>query len=432
MIYNLFAYPSNFGYAQIYKCDYFGNSLSIARDCFIDQFIVNVEQQNVDDNLSYGSLVQNNTFKLNNRKINITADFLFNMDTSGLLSPAVDLLTNLCANAFQGTNISYKLSIYNLTTTSLYYYQLNIPISLNLSNSVISSYKFYLVNESSSIQLSDVTIDTTSGFLTFNSINYSGAYWLEIFQYGTNKISDLQSFPLYYEPMFRLDTSEGSFYNCLVEKLTFSLNDEFAKISAEIVAIDYDRSTRFNFINSSNSKSHFLFTKPLHRSRIKISDYTNDITSEMTFNVSSSTLESMGYLNGLLTQTFSNTPFQELSINIDNSLQPVYGNDYQSIRRTYVKGYYSKMRKISGNLSVLALRSDSPTFEKFAYLANSLTKSFTVSFGSQDFSIPYTVWKPGKVEANQSNYVKVSFEWVALANTQMGQPHFITNNAMNF
>jgi hypothetical protein len=434
---NLFAYPANFGFAQIFKCDYYGNKLSEERDCFIDKFSVKINEKGVDDTMLFGSLAQNNTFMLSNRQISIDATFLFNLDSSGLLSPATDLLMNLCTQAHQGTHTSYKLSLTNLTSTGCNYNESLIPISLGINNTVLTSFKFYLVSENTSTKLQINSINTTTQALTFNVVTLAQntEYWIEVFQYGTVSATP-ETFPLNLEGVFRLDTSEGSFYNCLIDELRFNLGDEFVKIETTILATDFNRSTRFNFINTTSKNNKFQFARLLNKSRIKITDFVNDINPDpstgVVFDVNPDVLKSSKYLDGLLTQTFSDTPFKDLSITISNNLKPVYGNDYKKIKRTYVKGFYSEFRKINGTLSTFALRSDQPTLEKFAYLASSATKSMTVTFGSQNFSIPYTVWSPGKIEANQDDFVSVSFEWVALAKSQQGQPQFEINNVNNF
>jgi hypothetical protein len=425
MIFNLFSYPSNFGAIKIYKCDYYGNKISNPRVCFVDQFSAAIEQQNVDDITRFGGLNQNNTFRINNRQIKISATFLFELDPSGILSAGTDILFNLCAQAFQGTNASYKLSTSSLTSTSATYNELFIPQYLNLQNSNIPYYNFYLVSESTSTLLNVNGINTSAGLINYNQINIpSGKTWLELFKYGGT-----YRYPLYLEPMFRMDTSEGSFYNCLIDKINFSMNEDYAKLSVDILCIDFDRSTRFDFINSNQVLNSNLSTRILHRSRIRIDDFT---ANSYNFNVSTSTLEIYNYMNGLITQSFKNTPVKELSLSINNNLEPIYGNDYYSTRRTYVKGFVSKNKKIEGNMSTYALRSDQPTFDKFPFITNDSTKNLSIIFGSQRFNIPYTVWTPGKIEVNQNNLVTLSFNFQALTNQRYGQPDFINDTLTNF
>ena len=105
MIYNLFAYPSNFGKISLSKCDYFGNTISSSRLCYVDRFVVNVDQQNVDDSLLFGSFNQNTSFKISNVKINLEVDFIFALNPSGLLDPAIDLLFNFMYHQFTNTCI---------------------------------------------------------------------------------------------------------------------------------------------------------------------------------------------------------------------------------------------------------------------------------------------------------------------------------------
>ena len=87
-------------------------------------------------------------------------------------------------------------------------------------------------------------------------------------------------------------------------------------------------------------------------------------------------------------------------------------------------GYVSKKRKISGTMEILALRSSQPTFDRYPVLNSSTSKSLNVNFGNQMLKIPYTLWQPGKLEANQGNYVSLSFNWTAIARQRQGEPNF--------
>jgi hypothetical protein len=425
MIYNLFSYPSNFGVVKIYKCDYFGNQISATRPCFVDQFTVNVQQDIAEEQLRFGDLNQSNTFRLKNRHIKITATFLFELDPSGLLSQGSDLLFNLCQQAYQGSNVSYKLSLSNLTSSSATYNEILIPQYLQIQNTTLPYYKFYLTGETSNIPLNVASINTSTANLSFSSISVPmGTSWIELFQYGNN-----YQYPIQLEPMFRLDTSEGSFYHCLIDKISFTLSEDFVKLNVEIVCTDYDRSTRYDFINTTQITSVKLLTRVLHKSRIKIQDF---YSTAYSFNVAKSTLEIYNYMNGLITQSFSDIPVKELSLTITNNLQPVYGNNYYSVRRTFVRGYISKSKKIEGTMSVMALRSTNPTFDKFPFIGTDSAKNLSINFGPQQFNIPYTVWGPGKLEINQSNYANLSFDFIALTNQRQGQPDFNLDNATNF
>ena len=401
MIFNLFSYPSNFGKVNIYKCDFYGNALSLNRSCLVDSFIVDIEEKNNDDMLTFGASNQSRSFFLGNRKIKITADFLFVNDLSGTLNPAIDLLFNLSAWSYQGTNIPYKFTLSGSTVNETLAYQ-----SL-FGQTPLPNYKIYIVSETTS-QLVD----------TFPS-SLNAGYWIEVYLYGQNSGA---SYPLVYEPMFRIDSGEGSFYSCLVDKIKINMNEDFVKLSCEIYAINYDRSTRYNFINSTQQNFVFPAIKVLHKSRIKIIDFQNDISS--SFNLTD--IKNLEYMNALLTQSFSVTPIEEFSINIDNGLQAYYNNKHQGLKRTYVAGYYSNIRKINGNMKVLSVRSNQPTFDRYPVLSGVSGKSCSVVFGNQTLTIPYTVWKPGTIESQHDSWVTISFDWEAIARDRQGQPLFNT------
>jgi hypothetical protein len=110
MILNLFAYPSNYGYIEIFKCDYFGNALSASRNVLVNSISVDVEQRTIEDSLLFGGYDQVNYTLLDQRKINITAEFLFANSVTGTLDPAIDLLFNLSAWSYQGTNAPFKFT----------------------------------------------------------------------------------------------------------------------------------------------------------------------------------------------------------------------------------------------------------------------------------------------------------------------------------
>ncbi len=417
MILNLFAYPANFGKLTIYKCDFFGNPLSEKRNVLVDKFSVFVDQNPYDEQTLFGGYAMPNFFKLESRKININADFLFAVNTTGVLDPAIDLIFNLSSWAFQGSVTPLKVSLDSAGNTSLVY---NGGLSLTglAMNINYPVYEFYLVSQTTCQKLNVTNVNINTKTITYDSINPITDCWLEIFKYGDEATQ--QSFPIYQEPMFRIDCSEGSFWPCLIDKISFNISDDYTRLSCSIVSINYDRSNRFEFVNSSQQVLANLAIIPQHRSRILIKDLNNDISS--TFAVTD--LNKLEYMNALVTQTFSNIPIKNLSIDFSNDLEPVYGNIQQRMYRTYVMGYVSKKRKISGTMEILALRSSQPTFDRYPVLNSSTSKSLNVNFGNQMLKIPYTLWQPGKLEANQGDYVSLSFNWTAIARQRQGEPNF--------
>ena len=416
MILNLFAYSGNFGKANIYKCDFFGNSLSLPRLCFLDNFSVDVDQETVGETKLFGSFNQTPNFVLGNRKISINTSFLFSLDPSGTLNPAVDLIMNLSAWSYQGTTTSYKVEG-AITSGDSFNYVFTYT-TLNLINFINSKYsandlRWYAVSQTSSIQVSIESIDIAYATITFNTTKViTETIWLEVIYYN--------NFPLQFEPMFRMDTSEGSFYPCMVNKIDFSVSEEFVKLNCEFFAINYDRSTRFDFINTNSVKNAIPPLKDVHKSRIKIIDYKNSITNNFLLN----DIKDLDYMQSFLTERFTTTPFKDLSISISNGLKPVYANYYYNLRRTYVAGYISEQRKITGDLTAYALRSSQPTFDRFPTLAGITNVSMSVYFGNQIFTIPYTVWKPAKIEVKQNELVTVKSAWEAITNERQGQPLF--------
>jgi hypothetical protein len=87
-------------------------------------------------------------------------------------------------------------------------------------------------------------------------------------------------------------------------------------------------------------------------------------------------------------------------------------------------GYYSKQRRINGTMSVLALRSSQPTFDRYPVLNSSTRKSLSLNFNNQMYNIPYTIWKPGSVKIDQGQYVSLQFDWNAITRDRQGQPLF--------
>lgn len=416
---NLFAYSQNFGKVNLYKCDYYGNALSQERLCLIDSFQVQVEQNTIANELSVGEYSQSKNFTLKNRDITISANFLFSLDASGLLNPSIDLLLNCSMWSYMGTTASYKITG---TTTDgvsgtehivqIVYTQIRMVQALNTQYD-LSNFTYYAVSETGSIPLTFANVDINNNILTFSSDSAPGInYWVEAFYYN--------DFALNYEPMFRIDSSEGSFYPCIVDKVDFSMSEDFVLLRCVIKSINYDRSTRYDFINSYSNKTIYSALYPLHRSRILLKNYENDINT--TFSISD--LSTLEYMDGLVTQSFTNMPFKEMSISIDNSLKAIYLNHYGDMKRTYVSGYYSSERTIKGNLTSYALRSSHPSFDRYPILSGSSGNSLSVIFGSQTIDIPYTVWKPGNIEYNNNNFVTVSFDWNAITKNRQGQPVF--------
>jgi hypothetical protein len=198
------------------------------------------------------------------------------------------------------------------------------------------------------------------------------------------------------------------------------MSEEFVKLDCKIFAINYQRSTRFDFINSQSVAVAIPPLVNVHKSRIKIVDYKNSVTNNFLLN----DIKDTDYMQSLLTERFSPTPFKEVSISINNGLTPVYANHYSDLPRTYVAGYISEQRKISGSLTSYALRSSQPTFDRFPTLAGVTNVSMSVYFGNQMLTIPYTVWKPSKVEVKQNELVMIRSPWEAITNTRQGQPLF--------
>jgi len=420
MVFNLFGYPGNFGKANIYKCDFFGNRLSLPRLCFLDNLTVEIDQETVSETKYFGSFSQTPNFKIGNRKISINTSFLLSLDPAGTLSPAVDLIMNLSAWSFQGTTTSYKIvgEITNTVYTPQYYtytFTYTTPRVVNFIylNYVAANFRWYAVSQNASLQLSNVSINALSLTISFESTEeITESIWVEAFYYN--------NFPLKNEPMFRMDTSEGSFFPCLINKIDFSMSEEFVKLDCEIFAINYQRSTRFDFINSQSVAVAIPPLVNVHKSRIKIVDYKNSVTNNFLLN----DIKDTDYMQSLLTERFSPTPFKEVSISINNGLTPVYANHYSDLPRTYVAGYISEQRKISGSLISYALRSSQPTFDRFPTLAGVTNVSMSVYFSNQMLTIPYTVWKPSKVEVKQNELVMVRSPWEAITNTRQGQPLF--------
>jgi len=423
MIFNLFSYPSNFGKVELYKCDYYGNGLSVGqsqpwlplnqrtnipkpRPALVDSFSVNIES-NTADSLLFGGYNQPNFYNFENRDISITANFLFSNNLSGCLDPALDLLLNVSAWSFQGTNTSYKFTHNPGQTPNVNELLLYDALFNPEPPATAPKFNYFLTNGANVIPLQSMPSDSDW---------YSG-YWLEVFIYGSS--SDI-TFPIFNEPMFRMDTSEGSFYPCMVSSLSFSLSEDYVKISCKIVSINFDSSTRFDFINSSQRKNNISPIIPLHGSRLKIQDYLNNVSSD--FDITD--LKTLGQLNGLFTQSLAPVPVKTFTINIDNEMTPYYGNDNIKMPRRYVKGYYSKSRKVKGKLSVLALRSSQPTFNKYPVLTNQSNKGIQVYFANQVLNIPYVVFRPEAIDASQGKYVSLDFDWLALTRTRDGQPIF--------
>ena len=155
---------------------------------------------------------------------------MFSNDTSGVIDPAIDFLFNVSAWAYQGTNTSYKF-----TSNPLNNPPVNEPLLYSALFNVPSlpNYKIYIVSEtSSSLQNS------------FPSSVPSGS-WIEVFKYGQQAGTP---YPLYLEPMFRIDSSEGSFFPCMVDKISISMEEDYIKLNCQIVSMNFDRTTRFDLL----------------------------------------------------------------------------------------------------------------------------------------------------------------------------------------
>ena len=409
MILNLFSYPSNYGYIELFKCNLFGQQLSTPRLALVDSFTVDVEEKEINEELLFGGFNQPNYWILENRKINISANFLFANSVTGTLDPAIDLLFNLSAWSYQGTVAPYKFTRNDGTDPDnntpvneklLYENLFDTPVG-NLSR-----YEFFIVDEDGNFEKVN----------SFPNPMPAPPYWLEVFKYGTS----IEAFPLALEPMFRINCAEGSFFPCMVDKISMQITDSYIKLNCNFVAMNYNRTDRYSFINAASINLSQLAIIPLHRSKILIDSYNNDINS--TFLITD--LYKLKYMDGLITQNFAEIPITEFSMTIDNGMNAIYNNTQRKILRTYTVGYYSRQRRISGNMTVTALRSSQPTFDRYPVLTSSTKKSLKLNFNNQYFKIPYTLWKPGTIKANQNDYVFLDFEWNAITRDRQGQPIF--------
>lgn len=413
---NLFAYPSNFGKISIYKCDYFGNSLSKTRVALAEGFTAS-ENLQPDDTLLFGGYNQPNFYSFPSRDISLNVDFLFSLNLAGGLDPAIDLLMNSSAYAFQGTNLSYKSSLSQVSATSLICSDLYAFRQIQLTTSSI--FKFYLVSPQEVKQIFPTSVNTTTGSIQYDDIGSAPANcWLEVFKYGNSQTNTV--FPIYYEPMLRLDTSEGSFYPCIIDELSFSVSGDYIKIACKLNCINFDTSTRFEFINSTQNTLNYMPIIPLHKSRVLISNYVNDVSS--TFLITD--LRQLDSLNMLATQNPSKIPVIDFNFSIKNTLNPLYGNSQENMKRRYVRAYYSKERKIEGSVTTLALRSSQPTFNHYPVLNNLSNTSIQFNFVNQNFTIPYAIWKPASLSSKQDSYVTLKHDWTAITRTRDGQPLF--------
>jgi len=408
MILNLFSYPGNYGYIDIFKCDYFGGALSSARTALVDSLSANIEQPVIEEQLLFGGFDQVNYTMLGQRKVNISANFLFANNVAGTLDPAIDLLFNLSAWSYQGTAAPFKFTKNNGTdpanTTPVNEYLMYKNL-FETAEGISSDYKYFQIDENGlAIELNNLP----------DPMPATG--WVDVFKYGTV----LEAFPVQYEPMFRINCAEGSFYPCIVNKISLTLDQDYIKLQCDIVALNYSRSTRYEFINAGGINLSKLPIIPLHRSRVLISDFVNDITS--TFDVTD--LNRLDYMDGLITQSFSSVPIKEFTLSIDNGMDVIYTNMNQSMPRTFAVGYYSRQRRINGTMSVLALRSSQPTFDRYPVLNSSTRKSLSLNFNNQMYNIPYTIWKPGSVKIDQGQYVSLQFDWNAITRDRQGQPLF--------
>lgn len=418
MILNLFSYPSNFGQISLYKCDVFGTRKTSRRYAMCDSFEVSVEQETMDEELLFGGYNQSNYFKLENRNISINCGFLFAKSLNGTIDPALDLIFNTSAYAFQGTLAPLKLTLVSVNSTEANYAQ-PLPFqSLNMSVEY-PAYLFYFVNQNKEmVQIFPNAVNTLTQTISYSSVAVPSNCWLEVYRYGN--VDTLEPFPLYREPMFRLDCSEGSFYPCIVDTLTMSFQEDYVKISCKINAVNFDRSERYGFINATNVSSMTPLINPVHKSRARIVSQSNDVASD--FNIVD--LKTIDYMDALSTQKFSPTPITEISLNIQNGVKPIYSNLYEKMPRTYVTGFISEKRSVNGTLKALALRSVGPTFNRYPFLSDNSSKSLAIQFENQILRVPYTVWKPGKITLQQGQYSVVDLNWNAITRTREGQPVF--------
>lgn len=419
MILNLFAYPSNFGQISIYKCDLFGLKRSTRRYALCDSFAADINQEVMDEELLFGGFNQQNYFKLENRDITLNCNFLFSKSLNGTIDPALDLIFNSSAYAYQGTLVPLKLTLSGVNSTELTYAQ-PLPFqSLNMSSS-FPVYLFYLVNQNQEVvQINPTSVDTITRTVVYDSITPPSDCWLEVFKYGNE--GTMESFPLYQEPMLRIDCSEGSFYPCVIDSLSVNFQEDYIQVSCKMNTINYNRSERFNFINASLVNNLVPMIHPLHKSRVRIINNDNGISSD--FDVTD--LNTLDYMKGLTTQKASSTPITEISLNIQNGIKPVYSNVHSLMPRTYVSGFVSEKRTVDGTMKVLALRSVEPTFNRYPFLSTSSSQSILIKFENQLLKIPYTVWKPGKTSLQQGQNSMMDFNWSAITRNREGQPVFI-------
>lgn len=370
----------------------------------------------------------NNTFAVGRKEISLSFTMPIKMESWGYTSFSFDAIYDYFLNGFKGTETPYigRLDETNPTLPigSTQIQIDNILDFLNISVPFSAKIKSDLKAETeetvtiTNVSKANKTVTLSSGTVYNHTSNISYVYAVP------------ESPPEDRQPQFSLlSLREGFFVGCIVEKVSFKITpDSVLEAEIEVKALDIDSkyqidlTQNFNTIisNLSKRKPHFK----LHGSRFRIENTT---TTPDYFKLGFATDDS--FFNGYEGLNIPNFTINSISLDLVNNLEPVY--TLHSKMNSYAQrfghnmlplGYYSKGRKISGEINFTSPMSPFALADKLAGFSSVNNGGIRYNFGPFKIEFDEVTWSPDNSSASvDTNHTKI-VKWSIATDSLLKQP----------
>ena len=370
----------------------------------------------------------NNTFAVGKKEISLSFSLPLKMESWGYTSFSFDALYDYFLNGYKGTSSSY-IGRFNTTNPSLPIGSTQIQIEnildfLNLPLPFTAKIKSDLKAEVEetvtviNVSKANKTVTLSSGTVYNHSTNIS-------YLYAIPEVS-----PEDRQPQFSLlSLREGFFVGCIVEKISFKITPEATIVAdIEVKALDIDSRYQIDLTQNFNTiiasltkrKPHYK----LHGSKFRIENTT---TTPDYFKLGFATDDS--FYSGYEGLNITNFTINSISLDLTNNLEPVY--TLHSKMDSYAQrfnhnmlpvGYYSKGRKISGEINFTSPMSPFALADKLAGFSSVNNGGIRYNFGPFKIEFIKVTWSPDNSQASMdTNHTKI-VKWSIATDSLLKQP----------
>jgi hypothetical protein len=370
----------------------------------------------------------NNTFAVGRKEISLSFTMPIKMESWGYTSFSFDAIYDYFLSGYKGTETPY-IGRFNEANAVLPIGSTQIQIDniidfLNISVPFSAKIKSDLKAETeetvtiTNVNKANKTVTLSSGTIYNHTSSISYVYAVP------------ETLPEDRQPQFSLlSLREGFFVGCIVEKISFKITpDSVLEAEIEVKALDIDSkyqidlTQNFNTIisNLSKRKPHFK----LHGSKFRVENTT---TTPDYFKLGFATDDS--FFNGYEGLNIPNFTINSISLDLVNNLEPVY--TLHSKMNSYAQrfghnmlplGYYSKGRKISGEINYTSPMSPFALADKLAGFSSVNNGGIRYNFGPFKIEFNEVTWSPDNSQASiDTNHTKI-VKWSIATDSLLKQP----------